>query len=103
VSRRIKRNWKQRLASWLLRNQPVPIGCGPSPFDEEVDVSLANEVKLNIRPAQNGRLITMQVFQPTNSNTRNGNQWQTTLYLVPEGHDLIEAITVLLVGAKTGR
>jgi hypothetical protein len=70
-------------------------------FDES-EPSIPNEVKLVIKPAANGRLITMQHYAPNSAHAHKPD-WRTTLYLVPEGHSLIESITALLVSANLGK
>ena len=61
--------------------------------------NMKGEVKIVVKPALNGRIVMMQAYKPVNGPQPD---WESTVYLVPEGNSLIEAITTLLVSAKVG-
>lgn len=72
-------------------------GTAVSLHEYEEEQFFKGDVKLTIKGATNGRLLSMQLFKPIPGP---GNDWETTLYLVPEGTSLVETITRALVAAK---
>jgi hypothetical protein len=103
VSRRIKAPLRVRIARWLMRDEGAQPSCEPArdPFGEDESVE-QNEIKMFIKPAMNGRIVTMQQFRQIGTSGLKSN-WHQTIYLVPDGEDLIKAITVLLVSSNLGK
>lgn len=82
-------NWlKRKIRNWLNSEQDYKISAAT--VDSGPDPSNFN---LTIMPAMNGKVIQIRTFQPQ----RNGPDWKTEYYIVPDGEKLTDAVAVLLM------
>ena len=81
--------------AWRRKNNvgmAIPLGH----YDED-DNPGKNDVRMNIQRAANGRLLTVKQYKPVSGP---GADWETTLYLVPDGESLINAVAQALARAR---
>lgn len=92
---------RERLLHWLTQGQIAVRKNHPEPLREVVSSGYLSD-DLNARPrfnlgvikAINGRVIQIATHHP---NQTRGPDWTHELFIVPEGQNLVEAITAVLV------
>lgn len=85
-------NWlKHKIRNWLNSAEDCVAKLNSTPHVTEV-ADPAN-FTLSILPAMNGKVINIRTYQPQ----RNGPDWKSEFYIVPDGEKLTDAVTVLLM------
>ena len=93
-----------RIGKWAKRgsnpSMPDEIGLstGNSPITSR-EMQTTVQCNISVRPAMNGKVLELAQWVPNAVAGRHGNtgEWRHSLYIVPEGESISDAVTVLLV------
>lgn len=79
---------RRKLYNWLMEVGKQQLVASPDVHSEEP----AN-FNMTVMNAMNGKLVQIRTYQPQ----RNGPDWKTEYYLVPDGERLTDAVSMLLI------
>jgi hypothetical protein len=94
-----------RIGKWAKRgsspSMPDEIGLstGNSPTTSR-EMQTTVQCNISVRPAMNGKVLELAQWVPsvgTGRHLGSGGEWRHSLYIVPEGESISDAVTVLLV------
>lgn len=82
-------NWlRRKLYNWLME-----VGKAPALASADVHSEEPANFNMTVMNAMNGKLVQIRTYQPQ----RNGPDWKTEYYLVPDGERLTDAVSMLLI------
>lgn len=89
--------WAKRGSSSMMPDD-IAISTGNSPITTR-DMQTTVQCNISVRPAMNGKVLELAQWVPLMAAGRHTStgDWKHSLYIVPEGESITDAIAVLLV------